>query len=248
MRHAAYEQGIRKSGSSIPEDLYWRYINKKSQDLFSLSKRIEFNRYQRATALAFYQRIYLKTSIWEFPPSIAIIVSCFFVSKFLRVIRFCDFLAHAEVPEDFIKQTSLEEILPAIELRFIALLDFRFKIHLPYNQFFAATENGFSDEEKTQILLHLNNLLMTDALFLQPPGVIAIAAIAREVGEERALPLAQDVDIRNGIQELLNLQFNPMITPEEDAQIEVETLQKFAMIWTEENEKEKRGPSFRVGE
>ena len=84
-RTDAYQSAVENFTISMSQTDHLRYVNYYCTKLLEASRKINFNRYQRYTALALMQRVYIDKTIWEIPPPLAMI-SCLFLIQLANLL------------------------------------------------------------------------------------------------------------------------------------------------------------------
>lgn len=198
-RHEAYQRSGQQFSTSISEENHLKYVNYYGEKLLENSRKLSFNRFQRYTALALMQRVYLSRTIWDIPPPLAIISCLFIVEKFKREPRTLDcIISLLGYGEDFREKFKPEERVAGIEIEVLIALDWKLKVHLPFHQVMRLAAGTDREDECTYRLFEV---LKTDALLLFPPGVIAIAVASSVLGQdhvmgvlrEESMPLPDDL-------------------------------------------------------
>lgn len=211
---------------SLDEEM--KYIAFYGNKLVESGVKIGFNRFQRFTALALFQRVYLKRSIWEIPPPLTMIISLFIVSKFNYDTTISSLLASLGFGSDFDRQFKVEEQMPQIEIEILEAIDFKLKVYLPFHQVTALCKGKPFEDKQELCNQYLFNILQTDALFLFTPGQIALAAVANVVGIEEAINTVSDFQIPDDINlcEIINEinQMKPMEVTDDEIQSMEQTL------------------------
>jgi hypothetical protein len=247
-RHGVYENICDKMSVSLSETDHRRYVQYFGDKLLENSIKLRFNRYQRYTALALMQRVYLSRTIWEIPPPLAMICSLFLVSKFIIPETIDNLLADLGYGTDFAEQFGPGESVAATEIEVLAALDFKLKVHLPFHHVIALCNGQPFAEKCEECQQFLFDLLRTDALLLHPPAHIAIAAVARKVGVEEALEAARigpvPDDMREICDKILGLGMSDM-SPEEVAVIEERIRPELAVFRTLRREKDEEESQVR---
>jgi hypothetical protein len=240
-RHDVYESLSSKVPVSLTETDHLRYVQYFGPILLENSMKLRFNRYQRYTALALMQRVYLARTVWEIPPPLAMICALFLVAKFIIPETLDSLLAALGYGTDFAEKFGPGESIAATEMEVLAALDFKLKVHLPFHQVIALCNGRAWEDKSAECQRVLFDLLRTDALLLHPPAHIAIAAVARVVGVEEALEAAQmgpvPEDMKEIIERILGLP-GPDMSDEEVAEIEKRIAPELAVVRTLKREKE----------
>jgi hypothetical protein len=239
-RHEAYEATRASFAVQLTEDEHQRYIAYYGDVLLHNSRKLGFNRYQRFTALALMQRVYLSRTLWDIPPALAMISCLFLVAKFVRPEALSEVLSRLGYGIDFSEKFRPEEQVAKIEIAVLTALDFKLKIHLPFHETIALCDGQPFSDRAEECQQRLFDILRTDALLLHPPGQLALAAVSSVVGIDTALTSLGDVPeierLREEVEEILNLpviEVNPSEIEEMDQRISKE----FAVFHVIEKEK-----------
>lgn len=200
-----------------------------------------FNRYQRYTALALMQRIYLSRTLWEIPPPLAMISCLFLVLKFDKPRSLDSILSALGYGEDFREKFHPEEKLDGIEIQVLSALDFKLKVYLPFRQIGPLAEGTGREEDCARCLFEI---LKTDALLLFPPHVIAAAAVASVLGIDHVmtamgtLGLEISENLATDISTVLELPF--LTLSEEELEICEKSISEELVIFEARREQEER--------
>lgn len=220
-RHKAYLDSARMFKLQMSEADHLRYVNYYCEKLLTSSKeKLNFNRYQRYTALALMQRIYIHRTIWEIPPPLALIACIFIISKFHAPESLDHLLSCLGFGTDFYDTFKPKEQMAQIEIQVLAAIDFKMKIHLPFHQVLAVCDHQPFAEKHEECQAQLYRMLMTDALLLYPPGQIAVAAVAKVIGIDdtmNAIPEEfsdRKEELREIVDQILSMDI-PMMSEEE---------------------------------
>ncbi|OHT04235.1 hypothetical protein TRFO_28349 [Tritrichomonas foetus] len=241
-RLEAYKAASASFSVSMSFEDHIRYVNYYCDKLLESSQKINFNRFQRYTALALMQRVYIDRTIWEIPPPLAMISCLFLVSKFIRPETLDNLLTGLGFGEDFYQKFDPARQMAKVEIGVLTALDFKLKVYLPFHQVVAICDGKpfYQEHEKAQQKLF--EILKTDALLLYPPAQLAVAALATVVGEEVAIEALGDVkvpegvDLSQNINDILALEHNSM-TPEEIKAAEESLGAEFAVFHVIERER-----------
>lgn len=234
-RTEAYQTAADNFPISMTQEEQLRYINYYCNKLLESSRKINFNRYQRFTALALMQRVYIDRTIWEIPPPLAMISCLFLVSKFIKPETLDNLLAQLGFGQDFYEKFKPESQMAKVEIGVLSALNFKLKVYLPFHQVVALCDNQpFHDkhEEAQQLLF---DILQTDALLLYPPAQIALAAVCKIVGEEAAfsaisnISVPEGVDLRKNVNDILSMK-KDLMTEEEAKNVEDKLCSEFAVF------------------
>ncbi|KAK8886045.1 hypothetical protein M9Y10_041505 [Tritrichomonas musculus] len=198
-RTDAYQSAVENFTISMSQTDHLRYVNYYCTKLLEASRKINFNRYQRYTALALMQRVYIDKTIWEIPPPLAMISCLFLVSKFIRPETLDNLLARLGFGQDFYDKFKPESQMAKVEIGVLTALNFKLKIYLPFHQVIAICDNQPFNEKCEEAQQLLFDILQTDALLLYPPAQIALAAVSKVVGEKDAFDAIQNINIPEGV-------------------------------------------------
>lgn len=246
-RTDAYQSAVENFTISMSQTDHLRYVNYYCTKLLEASRKINFNRYQRYTALALMQRVYIDKTIWEIPPPLAMISCLFLVSKFIRPETLDNLLARLGFGQDFYDKFKPESQMAKVEIGVLTALNFKLKIYLPFHQVIAICDNQPFNEKCEEAQQLLFDILQTDALLLYPPAQIALAAVSKVVGEKDAFDAIQNinipegVDLKENINDILSLKKISM-TEEEVKKVEESLGPEFAVfhIISRERQNEKK--------
>jgi len=239
-RHSAYEKTRAEFAVSLAEADHLRYVNYYCDKLLENSRKIMFNRYQRYTALALMQRVYLARTVWEIPPPLAMIACLFLVSKFIKPETLDSLLAALGYGNDFYEKFRPREQVAHFEIEVLAALDYKLRVYLPFHQVIAICAGQPFEPECEACQQALFDMLRTDVLLLFPPGQIAVAAVAKIVGIEAAVQAASGAaapaDLRTIVEEILAMQM-PNMRPDEVERTERRIGEEMAVFQTMRQEK-----------
>lgn len=186
-RKATYDNGKIKYGTVLSYEEYWQYIQFYADELIRYSHAItSWSRFQRYTALALYQRIYIRKSIWDIPPPLAMLNCLFIVCKFVYPVTSEDLINTIKLDQSIIDRFMPFEQLARTEIIMLDGIDFNLKIHLPFHHLYGLINNQLSKADQSKAGDKLMEILQTDALLLYTPSQIAYAALAIEFGPEVA--------------------------------------------------------------
>jgi hypothetical protein len=223
-RHESYERTRSFFSVSLSESGHLRYVNYYCDKLLQNSRKIGFNRFQRYTALALMQRVYLSRTLWEIPPPLAMISCLFLVSKFIKPETIDSLIGNLGYGTDFYAKFRPQEQMAHVEIDVLTALDFKLKVHLPFHQVVSLCYDQPFAAQCEECQQQLFDMLRTDALLLYPPGQIAVAAVAKVVGPDVAIAAAGVVavpdDLGDIVQRILALE------PEEIEQEEIEQYER----------------------
>lgn len=234
-RADAYQLAVDNFPISMSQEDQLRYVNYYCNKLLESSRNLRFNRYQRYTALALMQRVYIDRTIWEIPPPLAMISCLFLVSKFIKPETLDNLLAQLGFGQDFYDKFNPQSQMAKVEIGVLSALNFKLKVYLPFHQVIALCDNQpFHDkhEEAHQLLF---DILQTDALLLYPPAQIALAAICKIVGEDEAfnalgnIDVPEGIDLRENVRDILSLK-KDLMTEEEARNVEEKLCSEFAVF------------------
>lgn len=242
-RSDAYQAAADNFPVSMTQEDHLRYVNYYCQKLLESSRKINFNRYQRYTALALMQRVYIDRTIWEIPPPLAMISCLFLVSKFIKPETLDNLLALLGFGQDFYDKFKPESQMAKVEIGVLSALNFKLKVYLPFHQVVALCNNQPFHEKHEEAQQLLFEILQTDALLLYPPAQIALAAISKVVGDEEAfnaigsIDVPEGIDLRKNVEDILSLQINAM-TEDEVRNVEENLASEFAVFHVISHQKE----------
>ena len=208
LKYSVFNSAIFKYGINITFESYLKYLQFYADDLIRMANNISsWNRFQKYTALIFYQRIFLKASIWDIPPPIAAINCLFLVSKFVIPAKIEDLIKVCKPLESVLNTFNIIDNISKYEIKVLEALKFHLKIHLPFNLVFSLTNNQFSEKIEFEIVQKIKELLEVESLFYYPPGFIAIVATSLIIGLEKTLELLPEpiINIEQQINECLTL-------------------------------------------
>ena len=169
------------------------YVNYYCNLLLENSRKLGFNRYQRYTALMLMQRVYLSATVWEIPAPLAMIGCLFLVAKFVTPVGVDPFLAKLDYGDDFMQKFKPDENMQKCEVSILTAIDFKLRVHLPFHQIdLIARKLGIQDDRCGAAAF---DILKTDAMFLYPPGVVAIAACAKVCGLDQTLAVVRELEV-----------------------------------------------------
>ena len=248
-RTNAYELAAASFSVSLSQDDHMRYVAYYCDKLLESSDKIKFNHFQKFTALALMQRVYIDRTIWEIPPPLAMISCLFLVKKFIRPETLSNLLADLGFGQDFYDKFQPESQMAKIEIGVLTALDFKLKIYLPFHQLVALCNGQPFYKQYNEMQSKLFSILRTDALLLYPPTQIALAAAASVIGEEEAIKALymvegmnkvqapENLDLHANIQDILSLTRDAM--PENEVrEIEQKLGQEIAVFHVIETEKQ----------
>ena len=247
-REEAFSLAMEKFPCSLSQEEHQRYVNFYCNILLENAQtKLRFNRYQRFTALALMQRVYISTTIWEIPAPLAMICCLFLVSKFVKPVTLDQIINDLGYGEDFRTKFHPEDNVVKLEIMVLAAMDFKLRVHLPFHQITLISEHLHLGDEAG---LAAFDILKTDALLLYPPGVIAIAAVSKVCGLDKALQALTDLEvpIPNGIEaaveDILSLPYT-VATSDEVSEFETRMGDELAVfhIIKKEQEAEDANPS-----
>ncbi|KAH0794433.1 hypothetical protein GPJ56_001726 [Histomonas meleagridis] len=194
-RRKVYQEARSVFSVSLSFEEEMKYISYYCNKLIDAGIKIGFNRFERYTALAIMQRVYLTRSIWEIPPPLAMIMSLFIVSKFNHDVMIDSFIVKLGFGSNFEEKYKVQRQMPQIEIQVLEAIDFKLKIHLPFHQVTAICDGKPYADKQEECQQFLFELLQTDALFLYTPGQLAVAAVAKIVGHDQALEAVKDIPV-----------------------------------------------------
>ena len=203
--------------------------------------KLRFNRFQRFTALALMQRVYITKTLWEIPPPLAMISSLFLVCKFVKPVELDALLNSIGYGEDFREKFNPDEQMQKVELAVLTAIDFKLRVHLPFHQAALIAKQIGIEDEWSQVCF---DILKTDALLLHPPGAIAVAALARTCGKEATMKALHELgveipgDMDSTIDDILSLTFD-VATEEEVKAIENQVGPEMAVFHIIDKERQK---------
>lgn len=221
-RLSTYEKSKKNFDVKLSLEDEMKYIAFYGNKLIDSGIRIGFNRFQRFTALALFQRIYLKRSIWEIPPPLAMIITLLIVIKFDCDKTISELMSNLGFGSEFDRKYKVEEQMPQIEIEVLEAIDFKLKVYLPFHQVIAICKDKPFEDKQELCNQYLFKLLQTDALFLFTPGQIALAVVANIVGIDEALDAVSDIKVPEEInlREIINEinQLQPIQITEQEVQ------------------------------
>ena len=192
-RIAAFENAGKNFPVSWTPEQHLSYVNYYGNLLLENSRKLGFNRYQRYTALMLMQRVYLASTVWEIPAPLSMIGCLFLVAKFVKPVGVDQFLAALDYGDDFTRKFKPDENMQKWELAILIAIDFKLRVHLPFHQIELISRKLGIEDDRCGVAAF--DILKTDAMFLYPPGVVAIAACAKVCGLERTLEVVRALEV-----------------------------------------------------
>ncbi|EAY11296.1 hypothetical protein TVAG_062000 [Trichomonas vaginalis G3] len=188
LRRGNYNEIGEIVSSNISYEDYRGYIQYYADELLKYAAKIEiWNSYQVYTALALYQRVYVRKTIWDIPPPLAMMNALFIVCKFIFPIKFSELVRVAGFKQELIDRFKPYEQIAKSEVICLTGWKFNLKIHLPIHHLYGIVDGRLDRESFEKCLECLKQILQTDALLLFPPGQIAFAAVAITCGMDTAV-------------------------------------------------------------
>lgn len=241
-RRKVYEEAASKYGSLITYEQYRAYIQYYGDALLHYACKLNgWSRMQRYTALAYYNRCYVRKSIWDLPPPLTFLNCIYLVCKLAMPVGIDEFIDFLKLPEALLERFRPTDTIAYNELMALDAMKFNLKVHLPFHQLIGLVDGKLSVEDFNETSDFLMGMLETDALLLYPPGQLAFAALCHKVGYENACgfletglqPLPEEE-----IQHILSLE-KVTYNPEECQQLEDSLGPEMAVCEALKNLKEK---------
>lgn len=223
-RRSIYNEVGEMVHTTISFEDYIGYIQYYGDELLRYAAKIGiWNKHQVYTALALYQRIWTRTSIWHIPPPLAMMNSIFLVCKFVYPVTFRDLAQTVQFDQTIMDRFCPYKQIAQSEIIMLSAIKFNMKVHLPYHHLLGLIEGRLSVEDYNRCEQCLSVLLQTDVLMLYPPGQIAFAVVAICCGLDVAksflpeglngtdpnIPLADELEnVTQKISELRKPQYN----------------------------------------